>query len=76
MAESRDEFIGRLETALTFKAVEPQCPRCRATQRWTWLNHSVPDIPAEGASGDGATITRVCTQCGFLDSYDLALLLR
>jgi hypothetical protein len=76
----RDELLSRLDGALAEKTIAPSCYRCRAT-RLVWLIPQPlpaldsPDVDAPRPL-DGDTVARVCLQCGFLDTYQLALLLR
>jgi hypothetical protein len=72
----QEEATNRLSRALASKGVESDCTRCGVVQRWAWLEQSVALIDADPADRDSTTVTRVCTRCGALDSYDLALLLR
>lgn len=71
----REEAVNRLTRALAYKGVEPDCTRCGAKGRWAWREHSVALVDADPADRDGTPVTRVCTRCGALDFYDLALLL-
>jgi hypothetical protein len=70
----RQEAVNQLTRALAYKGVEAECTRCGAKERWAWLENSVDLVDTDPADRDGTAVTRVCTRCGGLDSYDLALL--
>ena len=73
-ATPRQEAVNQLTRALAYKGVEAECTRCGARERWAWLENSVDLVAADPADRDGTAVTRVCTRCGALDSYDLAAL--